>query len=310
MKQSATYPIENLDDGIEITSVGDFIKRIKEMDELPINIGKNDMWVFRGQKTDFWRVEPSVFRDEFLGVEHDLLQQPLIQIPNEFLGIKDTFEIMTKYQHYGMCTRLLDLTTNPLVALYFACEHYGNVKYSRDMKDDIEEREAYGVVYFKRAYPFLAIDQNVKIISALARMNLSQINKIDEILDELYTQSVISEQDKTRWLSSAGYKNFVDIIKSNYIVKPAYSNDRLVRQSGMFLLAGCFAVKGDDEKTLVVEKERKDFKDFFDGFFYVDGESKDDFLQELDRCNINESTLFPELEHQLSYIKNKISKLS
>lgn len=310
MDKANIYTTHNLYKGKEIKSVGDFLQQIKEWEDSTENSGKNDTVVFRGQRTDFWRVEPSVFREEYLSVEHDLLQQPLMQIPKEFHSNMDLFEIMAKYQHYGMCTRLLDLTTNPLVALYFACEHHGNVKYSTDMKDDIEEREPYGVIYFKRVYPVAAIDKNVKIISALARLNLNQMNRVDEILEELYTQSVISEQDKTRWLSYEGYEDFVDILKSNYIVRPIYSNDRLVRQSGMFLLAGCFSVQGDSENTFVVEKERKDFKDFFDGFFYIDGENKYDFLQELDRCNINEATLFPELEHQLSYIKNKISNTS
>ncbi|SCJ94907.1 Uncharacterised protein [uncultured Eubacterium sp.] len=33
------------------------------------------------------------------------------------------------------------------------------------------------------------------------------------------------------------------------------------------------------------------------------GENKEEILKELDLYNINEATLFPELEHQLSYIK-------
>lgn len=40
--------------------------------------------------------------------------------PNEFLG--NRFDSLVKMQHFGMPTRLLDTTTNPLVALYFACE--------------------------------------------------------------------------------------------------------------------------------------------------------------------------------------------
>ena len=45
------------------------------------------------------------------------MSEPLRQIPNEFVNIGDGFEIMEKYQHYGMCTRLLDVTTNPLVKI-------------------------------------------------------------------------------------------------------------------------------------------------------------------------------------------------
>lgn len=43
--------------------------------------------------------------------------------------------------------------------------------------------------------------------------------------------------------------------------------------------------------------------EFDDNYFYVLGENKNLILKELDLLGINESTLFPELEHQLNYIK-------
>ncbi|MBO6179861.1 MAG: FRG domain-containing protein [Selenomonadaceae bacterium] len=98
------------------------------MTDSDIKDGRNDTLFFRGQKTNFWKVQPSIFRDDCLAVEHELMQQPLIHVPNEFSKDMELFEVMAKYQHYGMCTRLLDLTTNPLVALYFACNSYGKVK--------------------------------------------------------------------------------------------------------------------------------------------------------------------------------------
>ncbi len=290
-----------LENGVEVCSVGDFVQKICNMDNSVENLGKNDILVFRGQKTDFWKIEPSVFRDNYLSVEHDLLQQPLIQIPHEFQNNMDFFEIMTKYQHYGMCTRLLDLTTNPLVALYFACEQHGKVLYY----GEIEKQEPSGIVYYKRAYPILATDQRVKILSAMAKMNLAQINQLGNILNSLCEQSIISVQDRERWLSDEGYSCFIQDIQANYVIRPIYSNDRLIRQSGMFMLPGFFVREATRIENTIIEKQEKDFRKDFDGFFYVDGEKKTTFLQELDRYNINEATLFPELEHQLSYIRHK-----
>lgn len=40
--------------------------------------------------------------------------------PEEFVGLRSNFEVLSKMQHFEFPTRLLDLTENPLVALYFA----------------------------------------------------------------------------------------------------------------------------------------------------------------------------------------------
>lgn len=111
------YKELEVDELIEIDSVSSFIRAVKDLKESAD--GSSTELYFRGQDAEFWDIEPSVFRNGMLSVEHRLMQIPLQKIPTEFKEFHTVFDIMTKYQHYGMCTRLLDLTTNPLVALYF-----------------------------------------------------------------------------------------------------------------------------------------------------------------------------------------------
>lgn len=49
--------------GIEITSVSSFIDEVNKLkDDLS---GSNEELFFRGQKTDFWDIKPSIFRGLF-----------------------------------------------------------------------------------------------------------------------------------------------------------------------------------------------------------------------------------------------------
>lgn len=286
----------------EIDSVGSFIREVKKLRESVD--GTSTEFYFRGQEVEFWDVEPSIFRNDMLSIEHKLMQIPLQRIPMEFKEYDTMFDIMTKYQHYGMCTRLLDLTTNPLVALYFACKIHGNEEYDAD--GEIINKEPYGVIYYtNKYYPSRPSDKEIRIVSALASYDLSKANTISEVLDWLKYEGLIDEDTKNRWLRNEYFCEFVKIIQSNYMVIPTYSNERLRKQSGVFLLSSLFSIdKGIDIGKSTISKSKGDLRmEFSETFFYISGENKESILKELDIYNINEATLFPELEHQLSHIR-------
>lgn len=286
----------------EIDSVSSFISAVKALKDSAD--GASTELYFRGQDAEFWDIEPSVFRNGMLSVEHKLMQIPLQKIPTEFKEFHTMFDIMTKYQHYGMCTRLLDLTTNPLVALYFACKHHGNEKYIGDEGE--VDHEPYGVIYFtQNYYPSLPTDFEVQIIAALANYDLSKENTVADVLARLKCDGIIDEETKNKWIKKDGFSEFVKIIQNNYMVVPTYTNERLRKQSGVFLLASMFSISnGIDISNSIISKSRGDLREAFEKeFFFVRGENKEEILKELDLYNINEATLFPELEHQLSYIK-------
>ena len=171
---------------ILIDSVSSFIEKIKEVKEMKESEdGTSTELYFRGQETEFWDIEPSIFRDNMLSIEHKLMQIPLQKSPTEFRELNSMFDIMTKYQHYGMCTRLLDLTTNPLVALYFACKKHGVEKY--DTEDGEVEKEPYGVIYYTdKYYPSQSTDIEVQIVSDLASYDLEKENTLIVVLEKLY----------------------------------------------------------------------------------------------------------------------------
>lgn len=199
-----------------------------------------------------------------------------------------------------MCTRLLDLTTNPLVALYFACEEYVDVYYKGiEDKEDTKIQEVNGVIFFNKKYPISTNEINIKVISSLSQMDLSNDNTLESILRKLIERQAISKELAERWSSEEYYEEFINIIQNNYIVIPPYNNERLSRQCGIFLLAGCFNfVYTESISESIIEKGYKDLRDEFDRkFFYIFRENKKAILEELDIYNINEATLFSELEY-------------
>lgn len=64
---------------------------------------------------------PSVMRNREDYLNEELyIKECIRQYPEEFINMSK-IDMLIKMQHYGVPTRLLDLTKNLLIALYFAC---------------------------------------------------------------------------------------------------------------------------------------------------------------------------------------------
>ena len=254
---------------------------------------------FRGQANIAWDVYPGVFRKGFLVTESSLINEAYLRNPTEFRKLDTDFERLAKLQHYGLPTRLLDVTSNPLVAIYFACPS------CREIIDDTLSVAADGIVLFRRAYSKGCNDIEVSVISHLANTEVSGDLTLEKLLDDLVEHNIYSDKMAQRCRENE-YKSLIDTLQSNYFVISNMNNERLIRQSGLFLLVGKYNIILNDidiGKSIIQVAKSNAREDFDRRVFRIPAEKKKDILEELNFYNVTEGALFPELEHQMTYIK-------
>lgn len=248
---------------------------------------------FRGQSDEAWNINPSVFRQGHLNHEHELIHDAIRKSPKELAKGLTNFERLTKLQHYGLPTRLLDVTENPLVALYFACEHN-------------PDHDA--AVYITHAYPYDPDSKPIQILSLIAHLNINGLS-LRELWLELENENINFPLISTKQ-ASLSLDELINLMGRNYFVLPNLDNSRIKHQQGAFLLCGCIkAVSQDDIQddiwNTVFEKTQENLLEEFTHKIIIPSVLKPEILRELDQYNFNEASMYPELDHQMNYIAHK-----
>ncbi len=165
--------------------------------------------------------------------ESNLYQDLIINCPADFENCSTHLEKLVKMQHYGLPTRLLDITRNPLVALYFACESnpetYGelilisakneDIKYPQS--DTISVLSSLPTFSYQKQTEFRDLAEDSSITSSAFNKGISRL--IHEVrLEKPAFQAEVKKQD----------------ILNNYIVYALKSNNRIIKQDGAFILCG------------------------------------------------------------------------
>ena len=216
--------------------------------------------------------------------------------PQEFAADQTMFDRLVRMQHYGLRTRLLDVTLNPLVALYFAVQ-----------RAQSGGRPVDGAVWLLRAPPsrkkYFDSDA-VSCVSNLANLSAPEKEEIRTVPIS-YSKDLfngVEAVDKLLQFIRAEKAYFrpqidrEDFFK-RYFVAPKMSNRRIIAQSGAFVIFGLDSPPSAAKFSDAIKTDRIEIPE----------SAKTEIRAELDTLGINESTLFPELDRAASYIMRRYS---
>lgn len=291
-----------------VKSVQDFIDTVDQIESLhgPESRGTSlSQWtVYRGHGDESYALSPSLYRDVpgvpgFYTREQLLIDEVIRLMPSEFEGLS-AFQQLAKLQHFGLPTRMLDVTINPLVALFFACG--GSTKVDGE------------VVVLPRTQ---ILHENAQQVSWISNWAINGSWGSVDCMRVAKAAGLPVER-----VGAPLFEELIGSLTNPFLaVRPRHTNPRLKAQNGAFLIAG-LSIDGAEnlgqmgrsfgDRNLVIRPHRFEFGESTDEStsirihrprVLVDGESKPRILRQLNNLDVNEATLFPDPEHCVRYVR-------
>lgn len=274
-----------------IKSLAHFIAACSE-----IQVKDDHTLFYRGHASDEFTPLPTIFRNQnddskksrYVESEGELFHNLVTQCPEEFKDCSSTFDFLVKMQHYGLPTRLLDITSNPLVALYFTC-----CSLIPDSSRDKNAKNGQVLIYQVPNDEIKYYNSDtVSVVSNLARVE-ANFDFSDDSHKERFLHSIQAEKPY--------FKPYIkeEHLHSVICVKPKLDNRRIVKQSGAFFLFGMGQQKTDSIR--IPDHLRPEIK-----HISIPKASKEALLKELATLSISEATLFPEIDNVARFLKKDI----
>ena len=295
-------------DNEEIGGVNDLLDRCREFREVD---GDDVVLYFRGERQSFPALSPSVMREPkpdeapLRSVEKEMLDDLMMRQPEAFNGLNSALAQWVLAQHHGLRTRLLDITRNPLVALYNACDGNG---------DEDGRLHVFGV-------PGSLIKTfNSDTVSVLA--SFAKLPRAEQSLLLGKTQSGAPQDDLPAMTDllkgndpfSKAKAHLYNIIRQErpyfeeridirdlfrvFVVEPQRSFERLRAQSGGFLLSA-FHERYERNEIL---RWNQHIPVYSHSVLTLPHGQKESALRELHLLNVTRETLFPSVDEAASAV--------
>lgn len=262
----------------------------------------NEVLFYRGHSNLSWSLRPSLLRTSLLAYESQMLTDLIARRPEDFAGTTTALSQWTVAQHHGLKTRFLDITKNPLVALFFACE---------------ENQDIDGLMHIF-AVPHNSIksfnSDSICIVANFAKLtkeeqtliltdrNVPRIWDYDIALQHLYHYI---RQEKPYFEERIDVADLFRI----FVVEPQLSSERIRAQTGAFLTS---ALNHDFEHVNILANGLQ-FPVY--AHYTVEVASnkgsnnrKSEILRQLRSLNITRETLYPGVEETAKAIIDTYSQ--
>lgn len=300
---------------VEVEDVASYIKYINGLSPTINGDARTyeSTFVFRGQGSTKFDLVPSIGRGSYrrepgsntispiigsLTHEADIIETACRIMPNVFKRDLLPIDLLACLQHYGVPTRLLDVTSNALAALYFACgnpDDVGEVFIFRRPGED------------KREYPICQaiadswhLFMNSKSLSRFASLAISR--PYFDYQRDLVLSNFPKPTDQAKW--------FKECCEDTLFVYGTRYLDRQAAQSGQYILFPN-DIRGEDPYLSFEEFISPLPKDspVIAGRCIVPSDRKASILNELSKLGITEASLFPDsIEKRCAGIVNEIKR--